>query len=1041
LWEGLAPALKFKLITNIGVAYFQLQEEEKAAPLLIEAHLLNPESELGWSNIVNAYLAVGDTENAESYVKRFIQKFPDSRSAYVALIKLKAKDYTIEAIKKSIPEFFHGTPEVITALGLAARQRDEFDLSIDLLKKAKVLQPEDRYINQQLLQSWLESLARNYKLINLQVLSDGDKVQLEELLNILRKEQELTDEHETPLAKANLYLGEGFVLFLLKRRTESGIANLKGLEIDPESKFLRKQHGMLLAFSGDLEGAIEMLNKIDDYEDVPDVPLLLCEILRNAGRYEEAIKLIERERDRVTDLTFLEQSKFVLLDLYIRQNEGYKLDKLNDTFSKDKIMDLISLARVYRYKDEQKKVEKMLKDALKIAQLRPPSSREAFLLGEELIRVEMYKEAIIIFDKIADPKTPSEINQYLVRAYRKTGRVDNLLDLLRTLRRHNGPLKGYTELEVDVNLHELSAYQEARDIAKAYTEKYPGEFAMKLQLNGINIRLERYQEADAFFDEPIKIWELTHNWIKIYIQQLIQRNRRQQAFEIAYEYRRLKNNEEAHVLFLQTALQNPDSAEAKLKPDAIDKDTSVTLNDRSKKGYTLTIEDRPDNELGENEINLNHPKFLALKGKKVGDVIKFGNSFTKWEVTEIESKYTFAFKDSQDKCATIYSETSPLRVFSTDDFQEVMGQMIDPDWSRNFSLALDYYKACRVNLGSFAVNFGRHPITLWGQLRSISSVGVRVSDGQTGRIEANVKLLKQRLKNKTDKKKNPSVRICADLTALVTLFELPVKDVVTTVFGKLMITESTWDSLLQFRQEVLTFSAGPNEEIEALLEFVKSVSEIRQPQTLLRLNGLEKDRLDDLIGKPFHETLLLAAENKAILYAEDQALANLAKTEHKLDSTWSQALTQYLLEDAIIDPKRYEETVIRLCVMNYKHTYVRSLTIHEALYRFGSESAEVNAVLEFMHGDTTSLETAVFVIYGFITQLWRDSLSTDGLVAGEITYRTILHYLTGRTVIEALSLLKKLSALGHGALNNNFSRYLNHQVNKQIKVIRQNFQF
>jgi tetratricopeptide (TPR) repeat protein len=1039
LWDKLSPVLQFKLLTNLGVAYFQLQEEETAAPLLIEAHELDPESKLGWSNVVNAYLSIGDTANAESHVDEFICKFPDSKSAYAALIKLKAKDHTTDEILTMVPEGLRDSVEIVTALGLAARQRDELKLSIELLRQAKTLKPDDRYINQQLLQSWLEVLARDYRLINLQVLTGEDKTMLEELLAIVYKEQALTDVHESPFAKANLYLAEGFVLFLLKRRSDASAANLKGLEIDPESQFLRKQQGLLLAFSGDLNGAIEMLSKITDYDRVPDVPLLLSEIYRNAGRYDEAIELVESYRAQATDEIFLKQSKYVLVDLYIRRDQNDKITQFESNFSKDDIVDLISLARIQRYRKSPENTISLLKDAIKLAS-GDSTFRERFLLGEELYRNELFEDAITVFETISDGQTPSEINQFLGRAYRKTGRIADLTRLLRQLREHNGPLMGYTEEEVDIYLYDLSDYHKAQQIAQAYTEKFPSEFGMQLQLNGINIRLENYAGTDTFFDKPIKLWELTHNWVKIYLNQLIRQDRRQQAFEIAYEYRRLKNNEEAHVLFLQTALQHPNGAEAKFKPEAVGKGCVVTLTDRSRNKYILIIEDRPDTELLENEINPGHPKFQKLENKKIGDIVQFDNSFTKWEITSLDSKYTYAFRESQDKCATIYSETSPLRVFNTDDLNEVLGQVVDPNWSKNFQMAQDYYRSCQITLGSFAEAFNYHPMNLWAQLRSIKTVGIRTCDGQSGRLENNSKLLERKVNKKAKKKtKVKLVRLCADLLGMVTLFELPIIDIISQTFGKLLITESTWDSLLQFQQDVQTFSAQPNERLEALLDFVRNHCEIRQPKQLMQINSLEKGRLDDVIGRPFHETMLLAAEYKAILYTEDQALANLAKTEHKVDSTWSQGLAHYFLGNGSMDVETYEATAIQLTLMNYKHTYVSRLTLQEALRKYGAGSREFNTVLEVMQGNTTSMDTAIFVVYGFIADLWRRNMNDTDPEAEEITYLILLHYLTDRTVIDALSLLQRLALIGYGAPNTRYGQYIYRQIEKQIQKVKQNF--
>jgi len=574
LWSQLELKLKFKLLTNLGVAYFKLNEQEKAAPLLIEAHKLDPESKVGWSNMVNAYLSLGDTENAERYISAFIHKFPDSISAYSAFIKLKAEDYTVDEIRAMVPVLIRDDVDITTALGLAARQREEFQLSIELLRTAKKSKPDDRYINQQLLQSWLEVLARNYKLINLRILTEEDKTNLVALLGIIHKEQELTDVHENPLAKANFYLAEGFVLFLLKRNIESAVANNKGLEIDPESVFLRKQQGMLFAFSGDLHGAINMLSGIKEYEYMPDVPLLLSEIYRNNGQYEEAVNLIEEKRNTITDKKFIAQSKFVLLDLYIRQKSDEKIAILEQELSTDTISDLISLARIAVYRNNKEDSKTNLKQAIKLAE-ENVNFRERFLLAEQLFKYEMYDEAIVQLEKISDPTVPSEINNYLGRAYRKAGRTADTLRLLSLIREHNGPMKGYTEEEINIYIHELSNYSSARDILEAYIATFDNEFGMELQLNEVNMRLELFDKVDAFFSKPIKIWELQHNLVRVYVTQLLKTNHKKRAVELTYEYRRIKNNEEAHVLFLQTLLQYPNAKEGTSEEIIV---TSVKLN-------------------------------------------------------------------------------------------------------------------------------------------------------------------------------------------------------------------------------------------------------------------------------------------------------------------------------------------------------------------------------------------------------------------------------------------------------------------------------
>jgi len=114
-------------------------------------------------------------------------------------------------------------------------------------------------------------------------------------------------------------------------------------------------------------------------------------------------------------------------------------------------------------------------------------------------------------------------------------------------------------------------------------------------------------------------------------------------------------------------------------------------------------------------------------------------------------------------------------------------------------------------------------------------------------------------------------RLCADIVTLATIFELEIVEQITGLFGKILITESTWDTLLSYKQDVEAFSNDENKKVNNLLEFVRKYTEIRQPSILIELNGLDKDRSDDLLGRSFHETLLLAAEQKAILFTDDIA--------------------------------------------------------------------------------------------------------------------------------------------------------------------------
>ncbi len=1029
LWEKLDGSLRFRLLTNLGVCNFRLEAYDQAAEFLIEAFPYNPGSATALNNLVNAYMFTGDEVQAQRNCALFIESFPENPEAYSAWIKLNSPELSLEELKEKVPDFLQNHPVILTALGLAVRKRNEYDLSIGLLKQAMNAGAADEFICEHLIQTYLDKYSLSFQLINLGIPDEKTTPELEEMLGLIRKQLSATDEAETPGMKAKLYLAEGFTLNLLQRPSEALSATSQGLALEPENLFLIKQKAILLAYDGDADAAITLLQPVERFYEVPDVPLFLAEVCHNVGRTTEAISTLEAFTAITSDGHFLEQSKHILVDYYILEKQDNKLSLLSATaFSEETITNKISLAKIGKYHGEMENVVAILRQGLGLVTAET-RFRDKYLLAEICNREQLVSEAVTLYETINEPGAASAISASLIRLYQKLGRLKDALAALRLIREKNGPVKGFTESEVYILCNYLSDYRGAAEVAAVYVARFPENMTMILQLNGLYLRLEEFEKADAFLDEKIAYWNLDAQLFQIYLLQLTSRRKEQQVYKIAYEYRRLKDDQQAHTAYLQTLLQVHWPKEGDSTPKTVALDTVVTLTDKSGYKFFLTIEDRPSSELKAGEVNAEHPRFTAIIGKTTGEIVQFEGSFTKWTVTAIEKKYTFAFHESQQKTATIYAETSPLKVFHTDDFPELMGQLYDPQYAGNFQTAVDLYKNHSLTLGFFAQRFDKNPLELWGQLRSIPDCGIRTCRGEPGSLNASAAQLKN------------SPRICADVLGIATLFELPVADLVIKHFGKLLITESTYDTLLDFVRLAIGFGAHENGDsrAERLLAFVKSNTETVQPQKILQMNSLEKGHFDDLIGKSFYESVLLAEEMNAVLYTEDAILRLVAQSEHQVAGCWSQSLLFYFLGEKLIDRDMYENGCLTLATMNYRHTYISGGTLVAAVKQHGADTGFMIRLLTILHGNNTSIESVPFVVYGFITNLWTGDLGLSDSEKEELTFLSVMALLTDRTVIQAATPLQRLALLTARAMPQAAARLVYAKIAATITHIRRLF--
>lgn len=1028
IWNQASDSVKFKMLTNIGVCYFRQDQSDKAHSFLVDAYQYDKESNLSLSNLVNAYLAVNDLENANKYLDILLEKYPDGVDGYVLLMKLKSSVTPICELEKLVPEKLSNNPEVIAAKGIAYKNQGNFDQAINLLEQAYQVKPNEEYIERHLIRVYIEKYHVNFRLINIKEISVETRHELEHVLALIDSNFLKVEKTDLSLLKARVLLTRSFVLDCLFRREEALQAIERALTFDPFNPLLLKQKGIQIAFKGDVEEAVKILTQIKESTLVPDVPLLLGEVLRNAKRYDEAAQVIEEYLGKNNDNYYIKQAKYILLDVYIRAGMTEKVEAYLARFKDDdSFSEKVNLARAYKLLGHSDAAIQILRD--RCAEVSDNCSfKEKFFLAEALVETNQFNEAILIYEAIADLDVRSELSVSLIQLYQKVGRRNDALKLMERLRFNEGAIRGITEAEIAI-YQDLGDYGKAREIASSYVSKFPGNIAMQLRLNSLEIRLENFEAVDAFLDKEIEYWNLDISNFRNYVAQLLSRNKRQQAFKIVYEYRRLKNNLEANTAYMQIVLQFPPTHDEDNHLNKVCIDCAVTLKSRSGQEFSQILENRPSTDLLENEINPEHPRFGKLLGKQVGDQIQFDNNSQKWTITQITNKLKYAFDQSQIKAETVYAESSTIKIFHVDDFWDVIADLRDPQWQKNIDTLNNLYISGQATFGALANKMNKSPFELWDFLRAQKNIGIRSSPGLSDELARFSSFLS------ADK------ILVLDVLCVMIIHKMEIFPLISASFSEILITQSTFDEILDFYEESRIFlpENAVNENASFLLEDVKRYTKVVLPQSILDMNSIEKDMRDQVLGKSFHESIILANEKNAVFCSDDFPLRGLAMHEHGLEVTWSHALIWHLYQTGRIEHDAYQDLIIMMVRLNYRHTSISKDTLLRAFEVSEHKIDEKNEpVLSTLNGEYSTIESAVNVGINFLLSVWA---KTDLSLAckDQIGYFTLLSLATDRHfdvfVAEVENRLKMLELRSP----NKYLKFAILCINQQLSAIQRDF--
>ena len=1022
IWEDASSITKFRILTGMGATQLALNKEQESAILILKAFQYNPEDETALSNRALAHFLLKETEMAEEYAKKTLEKNPTNINAYRTLIEISTDEETFEEVIAKVPEYLQEDPQIAYGISNVAKQRGNLE---EARKWREIMVEHDK----ENLPDYKVALAT----ILIQQISDNRIAALTNQLDDLQQEQlrkaiELLTEawncvaHTESRTICSDWIINRSTAYALLDESKQAMKDLDTfLEIDSSRPDLLRDRAILAYKESEFESALEFLEKILSNPEVPNARILYAAILFTDKRFSEAIGTLKDFLATNPASELQEEANRWLVRIYIADEcfeEAENISAVMRESSPRNILNLVEAARLCGAIGNSDEALSLLREAYDYAQ-----NSESFLeiveLADQLYINEQFREAAKLYEKIADPSVNSELTQWLLKSYYNAGEIGKALELCRQLREEcQEPLENVSKIEYDI-YEAIGDLKQAIAIGTEYLKVFPGDLNMQMDLAHLHYRLGNIEAFKQLLKGQFELKDLRlESCINlVYLHKIASKPKR--ALDIMYETRRIHDAiPDVHLQYFGLFLEVGKQLSELLDSSQVQIGTAVCL-DRSGETNWHIIEKRDDANPMRNELDVNDALAQQLIGKTVNDELvlrktPFGADIGK--ITDIQSKYTYAFQEICQEFPDRFPKAQGLWSIKLDDsdeiddsekFQPVLN-LIDKQ-SEDLRQTAEIYKETPMPIGAFAELIGRNVLDTWGFLRNDPDLGIRCCIGNPAERNQACAL-----------SENSQPKLVVDIISLITLYCLEAADTVVRAFGKLGVAQSTIDGLQRiiYEKEMGSDREEVQREIEHLKDLIKWIRENCEVQPVtaaLQINQLRKRKFDDAFQSFFIDTLLIASQPDHLLLSDDGRLRQYAKTnfsndigtDFDIDGVWTQVVLEHCVNRDILDRSEYNKMIIKLVCSNYYYTEFDAEVLLEAARQSDwKPSGPYEFLVQVLGDQTVHLPSALNVATDFLFQLWNQSILSnqsksltfcllEGLTSGRNT-RIVLNQLAKR---------------------------------------------
>jgi len=1002
-WDRMTDRHKFRVLSNLGAAYFRDREIGKAAQLFLEGAKFQPDDSQAAEIQAFAYQISLSSPHAFEEVTRLRERFPSSSRIAAIWTSSAPGSWTVEEVQTRLPAPLLSTPDVMTALAARSLRQGRFALCVQLAgqsieQNSDWSAPRSLKAHAFLLQV-LPSLPSSSTSTRTTHLREAERL-FTEALTAAIKEYDTTAQAQCLLERAQIYL-------LLNEPVQADRSIEQAFSLLPDDPRVRGIVADMKMRHGRVDEAIVELRAAAAAGPRPDITMRLADALRTRGSLADNGEAINLLQGLVASPEPVlpggrEYVASILLRLLLsaeRWVDAEKICDILDTHSVSRALVLAYRSRIAYLRSDITSATCLADDAVAALTDSAPQE-EVRWIADLLSNLGRHSDALPLWQRVARQDALTDDTKGFFDCAMRLDRDDLILETCAALRRNGVVDRKLTLYEVQVlEKYDVSG---AISVLSEYLQRSPDDLEVRLRRSYIGLTWNRPDVIDARPTSMPPVQDVDARTGRIAVNTMKLGGYPNEALLYGYELlRKHFGDPDAHLAFMFN-LQPIDPRPSIDEPTEVKIGSAVSyIEDGEPQANWVIIEDASGPDAGRSEYSPEHPLSKALLGKKVGDnfVIAHGSvSDRRGTVVAILSKYVFRYQDGMRNWQIRFPEVPAVesvvvRRTTTAgkeevDFSQVVA--VIEQISSSAQRLKRLYHSDPVPINMIGAARGKGTVETMFYLAQESDASIFCCAGSADERDYALTAL------------DVSNTWVLDPSSVATILLLNIEGALTQMPISLVLTQGTIAELNEMLREdtlfrgeggVLTKSATGvaftpitpierNERLQSLssrIDKLKGACKIVGCVELAKLEGQRRDLMIKAFGEGGAESIVLASKPGHVLWTDDSRLGSFARTEHGTTSAWTQVVLQWAAAKGHIPEEGLTASTRRLIGHGYVFTSpsLPALAMAAKMADWNSTNWPLSQAIDQLGSETIHLRDAATLAVSFMELTYGEALILD----------------------------------------------------------------
>lgn len=946
-WSSLTPRERYRVKANMGHAYRQKGEDDRAADLFLQAHSYQSEDANAIALAARAYIIKGDKKHASEFAEKAYTEDTHCSSAVSVYLEASPEHTPLENLEAVVPDSLSSDWEVCCELALRALRQECFSKGEEYARRAIQANPDEPYPYHLLGAVLLKPEVK--RAIDTRSLNDCDAERLREAISAFNESESRSRGMRRDRDHALLLVNRGAAHAMLEDDDDAESDFRAAQRLAPEDVDVVYNLANLQYRCGDASKALRTLSAIPPSDHSKRCVFLSLdaaratgdtELMRKAwgGALEAQIPWDEAElRDRVTYLSLMSQNRAVLGDPdkgleFLRGETGDGVPVFYQGFLSAQVH--LASHAISEAKPFLRKALEALDDTVD----RPV----VFSLGRSLYVAGLAEEAWSILKDEVSRERVSEEAALLMNCALAAGHDDFVMEFCADLRKHGA----YDKRFIEVELHQYASYHSlmrcialCQDALEQDTLSDPFKRHLRMRLSSFAVLLEREGLIEQNADNLSAVDEVQPEWALAMVQTLLHTTTPEKALDYGYAlFRRYPDDARTwHAVIASAGLMSGREIPAR-HVDCVEPDAAVRYrNEDTGETRWCIIEtlENPQRQL--DEVPPDHPLARAMEEKNVNETFDLPGPARTGTILEILDKRAYRWRYCMNKFADYHPEEATvwaIRTDSADGIEGLVRRILEKTKPHREQVEdiIAVYRENELPVSAVASGLGKTCFETAMILADTSTdLPLRFAWGNYEEQENGP----QRLRD--------SPRLIVDATAFVSIVHLGLWETFKEWHADLITTEAIREQLVMYADPRLrsekTLSSVPDTSGEERLVVSPSDAEnalkdavgrflkdsdrdigVVGGDALARLKPQPYDDLAQVVGQCTLAAIAVAQEQDGVLWIDDRVTARVvAEYWPGVKTVNTQSILTHLQEVDLLEQNRYYDLLFQMLVCGYTH--------------------------------------------------------------------------------------------------------------------------